>query len=297
MIRWRSTVVGLAILAAVGIATGQSLRYVPAAGAALWRPVDSVPIPVAGRAPVPPSSTGQRWQQREAALAAALKRYDGGGRVDLAVAVVDRATGRTFSYNGQRPFQTASIVKVEILAALLLENQPTRRPLTEEEKHLAADMIERSDNDAATQLWSHTGGIARCIDAFGLTATALPDDDRWGNTTTTAEDQARLINALASPAGPIEDAGYLFGLMRDVDRSQGWGISAAARPGEAVAVKNGWMPRETTPERWTVNSVGRITGTGTDVTVVVLSHGHDSLESGIDLVEAVAKLTRGTLGW
>jgi beta-lactamase class A len=262
-----------------------------------------VPTPVSTEdvVPAPPvakdQDPAQQRQQSEAALTAALERYDARRYVDLALTVVDRNTGRTFSYNGEWLFETASIVKVEILATLLLEAQHSRRPLTASEQSLATTMIEYSDNVAASALWDRTGGISLSTDAFGLTGTRPGANGRWGGATTTAEDQARLITTLASPGCPIDDSGYVFGLMRNVDDSQAWGISAAARPGETVALKNGWMPRPNDHSHWAVNSIGRITGADTDVTVVVLSRGHTSLKAGVELVEAVTKTARGYLGW
>jgi beta-lactamase class A len=238
----------------------------------------------------------QQRQQRESALTAALQQYDR-DPVDLAVTVVDRTTGRTFSYNGQRPFETASIVKVDILATRLLQAQRARRSLSAREKGLATRMIEYSDNDAATQLWWSTGGISASTGAFGLTATAGGAGGYWGLTTTTAEDQARLVGALADPNGPVHDGGYVLSLMGQVAAGQAWGISAAARPGESVALKDGWMPRDNQRGRWTVNSIGRITGAGTDVVIVVLSRGHPSLGAGIATVEAVTRQTRTYLSW
>jgi beta-lactamase class A len=236
-------------------------------------------------------------EEAEAALTTTLQNLDGTGAVDLAVAVADRRTGRTYSYAGRRSFETASIVKVDILATLLLQAQRAGRALTAQEKSLAAAMIEESDNDAASALWDRIGGIAGSAATFGLAATRAGTGGAWGLTTTTAEDQERLIGVLADPAGPVRDAGYLLGLMAGVDDDQDWGISAAAQPGEAVALKNGWLARSTEDGRWIVNSIGRITDADTDVSLVVLSHGHASFDAGVAMVEAVAKSVRATLGW
>jgi beta-lactamase class A len=236
----------------------------------------------------------QRRQRNQAALTAALQRYD--RSADLAVVVVDRVSGRTYSYSGRTPYATASIVKVDILATLLLQDQWAGRALTAQEKALAEDMIEDSDNAAATQLWNRTGGISAGIRTFGLVGTRGGGDGYWGLTTTTAEDQARLLLAVSDPHGPLRDGGYLLGLMSNVDRDQAWGISAAAQPGERVALKNGWFPFSG-QVGWTVNSIGRISDADTDTVVVVLSRGHPSLRAGINMVETVTKLTRQYLQW
>jgi beta-lactamase class A len=304
VIRWRLVLAALTLTATVGIVTGFAKPVSePAAAPESVGREPIVPTP-ASAGDQPPARLAaedevgqQRRRQNEAELVGALRRYDDNRYVDIALTVVDRRTGRVFSYNGQQSFQTASIVKVDLLASLLLQAQRSRRPLTASEKSLATAMIEYSDNDAASALWSRAGGISRSTSVFGLTATAPGADGRWGSTTTTADDQARLITSLASPSSPVGDAGYLFGLMRNVDESQSWGISAAARPGETVALKNGWMPRSNQPGRWTVNSIGRITDDDTDVIVVVLSRGHATLKAGVGMVETVAKTARMFLDW
>jgi beta-lactamase class A len=305
VIRWRFVLAALTLAATAGIVTGFVVEPgsapVAVPGIATRYAVMPAPLTTADPPPARPASEGdvaaQRRQQNEAGLVGVLQRYDNSRYVDVALTVVDRRTGRVFSYNGQRPFQTASIVKVDLLASLLLQAQRNRRSLTASEKTLATAMIEYSDNAAATDLWTRTGGISRSTGVFGLTATRSGTDGRWGSTMTTTEDQARLITSLAGPDSPVEDADYLFDLMKNVDDSQSWGISAAARPGETVALKNGWMPRANQDDRWTVNSIGRITDGDTDVVVAVLSRGHASLQAGVGVVETVARTAREYLGW
>ncbi|MDT5035252.1 MAG: hypothetical protein QOE03_437 [Micromonosporaceae bacterium] len=238
-----------------------------------------------------------RRRRSEADLTALLTGYDGTGYVDLSVTVIDRKTGQRFDYADGRQFETASVVKVDILATLLLQAQRAGRTLSAREKSLAVAMIEHSDNDAASQLWTRTHGISTAVKTFGLTGTDPDGDGDWGLTETTAADQARLVTGLADPDGPVTDADYLFDLMGNVDPDQDWGISAAARSGEVVAIKNGWLSRDTQNGRWTVNSIGRITDADTDVSIVVLSRGHVSFAAGTDMVAAVARATRTYLGW
>jgi hypothetical protein len=157
-------------------------------------------------------------------------------------------------------------------------------------------MIEASDNDAATSLWKQTGGISTSTKAFGLSNTVGDAAGRWGLSTTTADDQVKLMNQLADPSGPLGSADYLLDLMSNVDDDQDWGISAAAQPGEDVMLKNGWLTDTTSPG-WIINSMGSITDADTDVAVVVLSRGQSSFDAGVDLVESVAKLIRTDLGW
>ncbi|MBT2394337.1 serine hydrolase [Streptomyces sp. ISL-1] len=177
------------------------------------------------------------------------------------------------SYGEQRSYPSASVVKVSILAALLLEG----RPLTVRERELARAMIVRSDNDAATALWETIGG-APGLDAahtrLGLTQTRA--QTAWGLTRTTAADQLALMRAVFE--GPYA---YLRALMGQVGEGQDWGVSAA---GGAWALKNGWMPMRDTG-LWVVHSVGWADGR----LVAVLSDGHETKEAGIACVEAAVR--------
>jgi hypothetical protein len=220
---------------------------------------------------------------------------------DFAVAVLDHRTGLSYTFHSDDAFQTASVVKVEILAELLLQARQDNRPLTTQELDLATAMIRQSDNDAATALWTQIGdvqGLTAADAALGLTDTVPGTGGWWGLTTTTVSDQVKLLDTIADPDGPLGSANQvIIDLMGSVDADQNWGVSAAAETGESTALKNGWMTSQDQDGRWTVNSVGRITGADTDATLAVLTRGHTSLDTGIAFVENIAKLTRTELTW
>src|SRR5579875_2610165 len=75
----------------------------------------------------------------------------------VAVWVGDPADGLTCSLNGSARFDSASIVKVAILGALLRKALDQHRYLTSAEAARARAMITRSDNDAASALWAELG--------------------------------------------------------------------------------------------------------------------------------------------
>jgi beta-lactamase class A len=216
--------------------------------------------------------------------------------VKYSVALTNNRTGETYTYNGDATFATASVVKVGILAALLRQQDGT---LAASQESLADAMIRESDNDAATTLWGEIGGVDgldAADDAIGLTGTTPGADGWWGYTTTTAADQVKLVNAVSDPDGLLGDASTtVTDLMGTVVSTQDWGISAAARDGETFILKNGWMARSDQNDLWTVNSVGRITGPDSDITIAVLSERSSSSSAGIALVEKVARLARETL--
>ncbi|GLY00355.1 MULTISPECIES: serine hydrolase [Actinoplanes] len=215
----------------------------------------------------------------------------------FAVAVLDKANDREFSYHGSDGFDTASAVKVAVLACVLLHAQDDDRTLTDEERTRADRMIKASDNEATTALFASVGGAAgltACDERLGMEETTV--DDEWGLTTTTADDQARLLGTLVNDQSEltVERRQYLFDLMSAVNADQVWGVPSAARDGEQAPVKNGWDTRADDGDRWVVNTLGRLVSADrtTNVSVVVLSHGNTSKEDGIALVEKIVAATR-----
>ncbi len=63
---------------------------------------------------------------------------------------MDGRDRRTAVYGDDTPYDTASIIKVDILATLLLQAQDAGRTLDAHERALAEAMIKHSDNDSAT---------------------------------------------------------------------------------------------------------------------------------------------------
>jgi beta-lactamase class A len=258
---------------------------------------DDSAVPTASVSPSGPSPEELAAQKRAAqvkALNAALAKY-AKTVPEFSVAVLDRKTGQIYAYRGSEKYETASVVKVQILACLLLTAQDKDRDLTSTELRLARLMIQESDNDATTDLFAHLGrasAITRCNKRLGLTQTTVASS--WGLTRTTVTDQVRLLAQLVNTKGPLDaDSRELaFDLMSTVDEAQDWGVPAAAGSGEKTTVKNGWLPRSTEGNRWIINSVGRITGDDVDVSIAVLSHGHTTMSGGIKVVEKVAKMTR-----
>lgn len=228
---------------------------------------------------------------RDELLASAMKAVDVPEGVEVSVAVLELESGESASY-GDGSFDTASIVKVDILAALLLRAQDEGRELTAAEKSYATAMIENSDNASASQLWRAIGraeGLDAANERFGLTGTAGGDGMLWGLTQTTAVDQLRLLRQVFEDGESELSAAsrtYLRELMGRIAVGQRWGVSAAGDSG-AWALKNGWLPRTATG-LWDINSIGRVTVDGRDCLVAVLSDGNATQAQGISLVEAAS---------
>ncbi len=227
---------------------------------------------------------------RDGLLAAAMRAVPVPAGAEVAVAVLDTVSGESASY-GDGGFDTASIVKVDILAALLLQAQDEGRRLTATEESCATAMIERSDNDAASVLWRTIGraeGLDAANERFGLTRTEGGEGTLWGLTQTTAVDQVTLLRQVFGPGSELDGVSrtYLCGLMGRVVQGQRWGVSAAG-DGCGWALKNGWLPRAATG-LWVVNSIGRVTAGGRGCLVAALSKGNPTWAAGIALVEAAA---------
>jgi hypothetical protein len=200
-----------------------------------------------------------------------------------ALAMYDGVTGRRVTCMPGHHEVTASIVKVDILAAFL-EHHP--RP-SAYERSLARRMITVSDNSAASALWRQIGGgpgLERFNANIGLGATHTTA--AWGLTSTTAADQCRLLRWLVGRRTTSTGA-YVLGLMDHVVPWQGWGVSGGVPSGVHVALKNGWLPRAS---GWQVNSVGWVRGRGHSYVVAALSEDNPSFAYGRATIERLSAL-------
>jgi hypothetical protein len=277
-------------------APAQAALPSPVRAAALAsRPAGTSPRPLTHALAAPPGPSGGRRHQDcpahaalTAALAPVLRRQTG----LLAVGVTDLSSGVTASYHPHELFHTASIVKADILATLLLQLQRQHAGLSLAEQQLATAMIEESDNDAASALWDTIGaapGLATADRLLGLLRTEPGPGDLWGLTATTVTDQLALLAALTSAHSPLTVASrhYELGLMRSVEPGENWGTTAAADPDSRPAVKNGWLP-DGPSGLWVINSIGVLRHDGQRLLVAVLSSGQPTEAAGISQVQAAA---------
>jgi hypothetical protein len=237
------------------------------------------------------------------ALAAQLsadiyKGLSGRGGVH-AVSVYDRVTGVSCAYNGSKHFDSASIVKAIIMAALLRWHQQTGTPLSAWEKSEAAQMITQSDNDAATDLWDEVGmsNLQRFLNLAGMGETELGQDGQWGLTQVTAHDELLLLKLLTAPNSVLDASSrsYQLGLMSQVTSWESWGVTAGTPSGVTWHVKNGWLPDAA---GWHINSIGTFTGHGKNYMIAVLSDNtdmNDNEQYGINTIEDVARLLQRDL--
>jgi beta-lactamase class A len=284
----------LACVAVVGVTAGGTV-YVKARAHSGGGTVSSAPVPSFSSSPAAATEEAAAVSEPvvdfDGRLSDAMKAVRVTGDEKVSAAVLDLESGDSAVF-GDGAFDTASIVKVDILAALLLRHQEAGTQLGAREKAYATTMIENSDNASASALWDIIGkasGLDAANKKFGLTGTEGGDGALWGLTQTTAADQLTLLQQVFGDDSELSETSrsYLQGLMSRIEADQRWGVSAAA-DGSGWALKNGWLPRSTTG-LWDVNSIGRVTVDGHAYLVAVLSKGNSTQAKGISLVEAAAK--------
>lgn len=285
----RAVLLAGATLAAVAllVAGSASFVYEPPA---VPRMIATPPAP--RRRPTPVFTRSQRED-----LTRALRRYLDGRSGDLSISAREVSTGLSYSYGEGLRTATASIVKVDIVMALLLQARHERRALTSAEKALAERAIKVSDNDAASGLWRIIGGadgLASANRELGLRDTEPGPGGSWGSTTTSAADQIRLLAALTSEDGPLgpADRRRIRRLMGTVTPEQAWGVGAV---GTGAELKNGWLPRERHGGAWTVNSIGIVRAGGRTFLLAALSERRATLRDGVEAVEYACKTVAAAL--
>jgi beta-lactamase class A len=215
------------------------------------------------------------------------------GRVSTAaVGVDDPVMGVTCWLNGSTHFDSASVVKVTILGALLRKAEEQHRYLTGNEATLATAMITRSDNNAASALWADVGRsyLQHFLNLAQMRQTALGPGGYWGLTQITAHNEVILLRLLLHPNSVLDTASrnYALNLMAHVISSQRWGVPAGAPASLTVHVKNGWLPRAT--HGWRIHSIGCFTGRGGGYSIAVLTQDNPSMAYGIATIEAIARV-------
>ncbi|KOV84219.1 hypothetical protein ADL01_08850 [Streptomyces sp. NRRL WC-3618] len=235
------------------------------------------------------------------ALATKLKRDItsalAGRRGSISVGVYDRSTKTTCVYREQTAYDSASVVKVTVLATLLWDAQKQHRALTAREKTLSQAMITKSDNDSTTRLWNQLGlaKIRGFLAAAAMTQTKPGANGYWGLTQITARDEQKLLMLTTLTNSVLTDnsRAYIQKLMSEVIASQRWGTPKGVPSGVSVHVKNGWLQRAS--YGWRVHSVGTFKGRGHDYMITVLTHGNSTWNYGIATIEGVAKVVHKDL--
>jgi beta-lactamase class A len=215
---------------------------------------------------------------------------------NVTVAVQDLTTNQIYQFRPGVTENTASTLKVDILATLLGQAQAAGRSLTPEEQSLAVPMIEDSLDSAADTLWTRLGpgAVGAFERAEGMTSTVPATDGVWGSTQTTALDRLAMIRTVIQPNALLTNASraYILSLMENITPSQDWGATGGVPPGVTVALKNGFAMST----GWQINTTGWVDGDGRDYVIAVLTNGNASEQYGIDTVNGVSALVWRAMG-
>lgn len=214
------------------------------------------------------------------------------GRQDMsALALYDRTTRTTCELRADTHFDSASVVKVTVLGALLRQAEEAHRKLTPQEVKQTTAMITKSDNDATSALWHQIGsaGVKKFLALADMRHTVPGSGGSWGLTQITAADELRLMQLLTTENSVLTPSSraYALDLMEHVTPGQRWGVPAGSPASATVHVKNGWLPRST--DGWRVHSVGTFTGSGHDYGMTVLSSGNLTMDYGVATIEGAAR--------
>lgn len=198
--------------------------------------------------------------------------------VSAGYAVFDRQSGISTGWNEHVQFRSASVVKLLIALDTLL-GTAGHQPSIEDARGIER-MLRRSDDKAATDLWSEHGKgaiVGRMTKKLDLRDTAPPvDENVWGYTAMSAADTVTIYKAILDSV-PDRVEQIIMGNLRLSARcgadgfNQSFGIPSAYR--DPWAVKQGWSgfgPKDTCPPLIGQDGSGfapdRAAATGPDLT-------------------------------
>jgi beta-lactamase class A len=259
------------------------------AGAGVLIPVLAAATPAAAATPTVSCTSAKAGlaDKLKKDITAALATRKG----TVAVGLYDRTTNTTCTLRATSAFDSASSVKVTVLATLLWDAKKHNRYLTTRETTLATAMITKSDNDATSTLWRQLGltKIKGFLTAAGMTQTKPGANNYWGLTQETVTDEQKLLKLVTAKNTVLSDnsRAYILKLMSQVIAGQRWGTPYGAPSTVTVHVKNGWLQRST--HGWRVHSLGTFNGGGHDYMMSVLTQDNSTMSYGITTIQGVAK--------
>jgi Beta-lactamase enzyme family len=243
-----------------------------------------LPLAVPAAAPAQPPP---HWKPH----IAAARAYAASRAGDVSFAV--RTERRAWSWRGETPYRSASVVKAMLLVGYLRRSDVRGRPLRSDEQGLLGPMVTRSDNRAADAIHERVGLAALSALGRRVGMRHFVPHPVWGGSTITADDQARLFLRIDRLV-PRRHRAYAMRLLRGVIPAQRWGIAAAVPRGWRIAFKGGWGRGVT---RQVDHQAALLTNGGLRVSVAVLTGDNPSDVYGEATQQGVAaRLLRGLDG-
>jgi hypothetical protein len=209
---------------------------------------------------------------------------------DVGMALIGPEGAPVLSIAADEPFVLASVSKLYLLVAYLDRLYQTEQKPSDADMAVLQPMIQSSDNDSATAIWTRIGGeegLLAFLASKGLPPVQPVEEDAWGTLQASPAQVADLLWRLESGTLLDPESTQLAKvLLSDIVFDQSWGVSAGAdQPSTEVFLKNGWYPET---EGWRVNSAGIIQARNKDYVLVIFSYPNASLEEAIVLLESVA---------
>lgn len=258
--------VGIGALAAAALAVAAAAYATPALDAA------------------PKGANGYPWQQR----IATAERFADQRAGTVSFAVVDEG-GELRGDHVDRVHNSASVIKVMFMVALLREPGVRDDALGEAERALLKPMIQRSDNQSANAVYERVGEGALYELARDAGMGRFTTQPIWGLSEITPGEQARFFWRLERYI-PERHENYAMRLLTRIVPSQRWGIPPAAPRGWKLHFKGGWSGRPS----WRINQVMLLRRPQRRFSVAILTREQPSKNYGEQTIEGVARrLLRG----
>jgi beta-lactamase class A len=240
----------------------------------------STPTTAVRPPPVDVAQPAPDWPTAVASAARYAQRRDG----SVSFALVDDS-GRLYGYDAARSYDSASVVKAMLLVAYLIRQTVRNRPLGASDRALLDPMIQRSDNAAASRVYSLVGAAGLDDVAARAGMVYFATRPSWGSTQIAAADQARFLARMPDLV-PERHRAYALDVLAHVTGSQRWGIPEAVPRDARVFFKGGWRPEE---DGWIVHQVALVERDGRRVALAVLTNRAGSEAYGEETIRGVAR--------
>ncbi len=225
-------------------------------------------------------------------LSPTLEAYLDDTDPDVGVVLYDVTHQTYYIHSSSTQFIVASSMKIPIMLTFFDMVEQQGRDPDDSEMSLLTTMIENSNNDSASNLFTAVGGasgIASYMQKIGVTGLS-PDDDSWGYSLITPQAMVDMLTLLYQ--GKILNGPHrtlALNLMENIESDQQAGVGDTAPAGAIVAMKDGWV---TGPDNyWAMNSSGIVTSGNETYILAVYTQEQSSLDDG----QAIARHVCSTI--
>jgi beta-lactamase class A len=199
-------------------------------------------------------------------------------------------SGRRYDFASDRPFVSASVIKVMLLTCFLNMKTLANEPLAATDRSELGAMIDYSDNHAADWVFYQVGEAHLYNLARRLGMRHFSVNGWWTNAELTTNDQALLMSKLEQAIYPRYYT-YARSLLSSIVSWQSWGIPQVARPrGWKVFFKGGWRG---TASGQLVHQVARLESGSRAMVICVMTDADPSQAYGEETIAGIAQRLLG----